>query len=381
MRKGIATSLATLVVFLLFVLLIPAPTPSVRLAPDAALAQPAKIVWKVQTTWPSGITLFQHAKDIGARIEEMTGGRFKWEVLPVGAVVGAFEVLEAVQKGLVDASHGWPGYWAGKNTATALFGGTLGGPFGMRFEDFISWVYYGGGEDLYNEVLQKDLKMDNVMALLQPACCQEPLGWFKKPIKSLQDFRGMKMRSSGLGVDLLKEMGISAVVLAGGEILPALERGVVDGVEWSNPASDIPLGFHQVAKFLTGPSGRQPFGIQEILISKKKWAELPADLKAIVRNAVMAQIPAAVAREFGESGKVFAELESKYKVQVITLPAEVQEAEIKAIVKVLDEHAKKNPSFARVLNHQKEFAAKTAVYHNWVRPPHSKLVDHYFGKK
>jgi TRAP-type mannitol/chloroaromatic compound transport system substrate-binding protein len=350
-----------------------------RLAPPPAAAQ-AKIVWKVQTTWPSGITLFQHAKDIGTRVEEMTGGRFKWEVLPVGAVVGAFEVLEAVNKGLVDAAHGWPGYWAGKNTAAALFGGTLGGPFGMRLEDFLAWMYHGGGEDLYNELLQKDLKMDNVMAMLHPTCCQEPLGWFKKPIRSLADFRGMKMRSSGLGVDLLKEMGISAVVLAGGEILPALERGVVDGVEWSNPASDIPLGFHQVAKYLVGPSARQPFGVQEMLISKKKWAELPADLKAVVRAAVLAQIPLAVAREFGESGKVFAELGPRYKVNVANLPADVIEAEIKAIGKVLDEHAKKNPSFARVLSHQKEYAAKVVAYHNWVRPPHGRLGDSYFKK-
>jgi len=380
MRQRTALGMSMLLVVLLIVALASAPTAPPALGPATALAQ-TKIVWKIQTTWPSGITLYQHAQDIGARVKEMTAGRFEWEVLPVGAVVGAFEVLEAVQKGLVDGAHGWPGYWAGKNTATALFGGTLGGPFGMRLEDYLAWLYAGGGEGLYNEVLQKDLKMDNVMAFLHPTCCQEPLGWFKKPIRSLADFRGMKMRSSGLGVDFLKELGVSAVVLAGGEILPALERGVVDGVEWSNPASDIPLGFHQVAKYLIGPSGRQPFGVQEMLISRKKWDALPADLRAIVRAAVLAQVPIAAAKEFAESGKVFAELESKYKVQVINTPPDVVDAEVKAIAKVLDDQAKKNPSFARVLTHQKEFAAKVAVYHNWVRPAHSKLVDYYFPKK
>lgn len=377
MRKDIVAGVVTLCVILVALVL---ALPS-RLTLPAALAQSSKIVWKVQTTWPSGITLFQHARDIGVRVKEMTGGRFEWEVLPAGSVVGAFEVLDAVQRGVVDAAHGWPGYWAGKNTATALFGGTLGGPFGMRLEDYYAWLYAGGGEDLYNDVLQKDLKMDNVMAFLHPTCCQEPLGWFKRPIRSLADFRGMKMRSSGLGVDLLKELGVAAVVLAGGEILPALERGVVDGVEWSNPASDIPMGFHQVAKFLIGPSSRQPFGVQEMLISRKKWAELPADLKAIVRNAVLAQIPVSTAKEFAESGKIFAELETKYRVQVINLPVEVVEAEIKAIDKVFQEQASKNPTFARVMNHQKEFASKVAVYHNWVRPPHSRVVEYYFGKK
>lgn len=378
MKKGITGFLTLFIILVLVLVSAPPPRP---LAPPTAAAQPTKIVWRVQTTWPAGITLFQHAREIGARVKEMTGGRFEWDVLPAGAIVGAFEVLDAVQRGVVDAGHGWPGYWAGKNTATALFGGTLGGPFGMRLEDCYAWLYAGGGEDLYNEVLQKDLKMDNVMAFLHPTCCQEPLGWFKRPIRSLADFRGIKMRSSGLGVDMLKELGVAAVVLPGGEIVPALERGVVDAVEWSNPASDIPMGFHQVAKYLIGPSGRQPWGVQEMLISRKKWAELPADLKAIVRNAVLAQVPVATAKEFAESGKIFAELETKYRVQVVTTPPDLVEAELKAIDKVLQDQASKNPTFARVLNHQKEFATKIAVYHNWVRPPHSRTVEYYFGKK
>jgi len=148
MRKSIGAGLLALCVILLLVLTVVLPP---RLAPPTAVAQPAKIVWKIQTTWPSGITLFHHARDIGQRVKEMTGGRFEWEVLPAGAVVGAFEVLDAVQRGLVDGAHGWPGYWAGKNTATALFGGTLGGPFGMRLEDYYAWLYSGGGEDLYED--------------------------------------------------------------------------------------------------------------------------------------------------------------------------------------------------------------------------------------
>ncbi|MFQ5916161.1 MAG: TRAP transporter substrate-binding protein [Nitrospinota bacterium] len=378
MRKGTAIGCLALFVILL-VALAPALVPLPHLTPSTALAQ-TKIVWKVQTTWVTGMTLYRDAREIAARVEEMSGGRLKLEVFPAGAIVGAFEVLDAVETGLVDAAHGWPGYWAGKNTAAVFFGGTLGGPFGMRLEDYYAWLYAGGGEDLYNEVLEKDLKLKNVMALLHPVCCQEPLGWFTRPIRSLKDFQGMKMRSSGIGVDMLNELGVSGVVLPGGEVQPALERGVVDGVEWSNPATDVPLGFPHIAKYLVGPSARQPFGVQELLISKKKWAKLPADLKAIVRNAVLAQIPIATAKEFAESGKHFAELESKYKVHIITTPPDVVEAEMKAIEKVLNDQAAKNPTFARVMNHMKEFASKVSVYHNWVRPPHSKFVEHYFGK-
>lgn len=346
-----------------------------------APAQPKRIVWKVQTTWTPGMTLFHHAVEIGARVKEMSAGRLEWEVLAAGAIVGAFETLDAVNRGVVDATHGWPGYWTGKNTAAALFGGTLGGPFGMRNEDLISWLYAGGGNDLYNELLQKDLKMTQVIAFVHPVTFQEPLGWFRKPIASLKDFRGLKMRTSGLGVDLLKEMGVSGVVLSGGEIVPALERGVVDAVEWSNPATDIPLGFHNVAKNLIMPSFRQPVAANELLINRKRWEELPADLRAIVTNAVLAQIPIAMAKEYWAGAKVFHELEPKYGVRVIATPADVVEAEIKAIDKVLQEHARKNPAFARVLAHMKEFAAKEAVYHDRMRPPHSKLVEYYFGKK
>ncbi len=379
MRKGTLIGCLTLFVFVL-VALAPAPAPLSKLTASTALAE-TKIVWKMQTTWVPAMTLYRDAVEIAARVDEMSAGRLKIEVFPAGAIVGAFEVLDAVETGLVDAAHGWPGYWAGKNTATVFFGGTLGGPFGMRLEDYYAWLYVGGGEDLYNEILEKDLKLKNVMALLHPVCCQEPLGWFTKPIRSLKDFQGMKMRSSGIGVDMLNELGVQGVVLPGGEVQPALERGVVDGVEWSNPATDVPLGFPDIAKYLVGPSSRQPFGVQELLINKKKWAKLTPDLKAIVRGAVLAQIPISTAKEFAESGDQFARLKPEFGVEVITASPEQVEAEIKAIDKVLEMHAKKNPTFARVMNNMKEFASKVSVYHNWVRPPHSKLVDHYFGKK
>lgn len=353
---------------------------TVLVVPAAALAQPRPITWKVQTTWTPVQLHYKNAVEMAERIKEMSGGRLVWEILPAGAVVGAFEVLDAVNRGVVDAGHSWPGYWTGKNTAAALFAGTIGGPFGMSEPDYITWIYAGGGNELYNEFLQTELKMTNVVAFLQPIDFEEPLGWFKKPINSLADFRGIKMRSSGLGVDLLKEMGISAVVLAAGEIVPALERGVVDAVEWSNPASDIPMGFQDVAKYLILPSFRQQTTSQELLIHKRRWDELPADLKAIVRAAVLAQIPVAMARQYLESARIFHELGSKYGVKVVTTPPDVLEAEIRAIDKVLQAHAQKNPAFARVLQHQKEFARVVATYNTRMRAPYARMVEHYFGK-
>lgn len=354
---------------------------AVLLIPSLAGAQPKPIVWKIQTTWTPVLLHYKNAIEMAERVKQMSGGRLVWEILPVGAVVGAFEVLDAVNRGVVDAAHSWPGYWTGKNTAAALFAGTIGGPFGMSEPDYIAWLYAGGGNDLYNEFLHNELKMANVVAFLQPIDFEEPLGWFKKPIKSLEDFRGIKMRSSGLGVDMLKEMGISAVVLGAGEIIPAMERGVVEALEWSNPASDVPLGFPDVAKYLIMPSFRQQTTSQELLINKKKWDGLPPDLQAIVRAAVLAQIPVAMARQYLESAKVFHELGPKYQVKVVTTPPDVLEAEIRAIDRVLQAHAGKNPVFARILQRQKEFARLVATYNSRMRAPYGKMVEHYFGKE
>lgn len=349
--------------------------------PAPVLAQPRPITWKVQTTWTPVQLHYKNAVEMAERIKEMSGGRLVWEILPAGAVVGVFEVLDAVNRGVVDAGHSWPGYWVGKNTAAALFAGTIGGPFGMSEPDYIAWIYAGGGNDLYNEFLRTDLKMTNLVAFLQPIDFEEPLGWFKKPIHSLADFRGIKMRSSGLGVDLLKEMGISAVVLGAGDIIPALERGVVEAVEWSNPASDIPMGFQDVAKYLIMPSFRQQTTSQELLINKRKWDELSPDLKAIVRAAVLAQIPIALGRQYLESAKIFHELGPKYGVKVLTTPPDVLEAEIRAVDKVLQAHAQKNPTFARILQQQKEFASVVATYNTKMRAPYGRLVEQYFGKQ
>ena len=351
------------------------------LASQRPAAPQAPIVWKVQTTYTSAMILQKMAVQMGERVKEMSGGRLVFETLPAGTVVGAFEVLDSVNKGVLDAAHSWPGYWAGKNTAAALFGGSLGGPFGMRIEDYLAWFYAGGGQELYSELLQKDMKMTDVVVFLTMNSFPEPLGWFRKPITSLKDFRGLKMRTSGLGVDLLKEMGVSAVVLPGGEIVPALERGVVDAVEWTTPATDIMLGFHTVAKYLVMPSTRQPLTGNEFLINRKKWDALPADLKAIVRNALLAQIPIAIATDYSEAATVFHDLGPKYGVQVITTPRDVLEAEIKATEKVFEVQAQKNPSFARILKHQREFAAKVATYTDRIRPPYSSVVKHHFGKK
>ena len=348
--------------------------------PHSAAAQ-QRFVWKVQSAWPATNLLHVSAMELGKMIDEMSGGRLKWEMSAAGTIVGTFEVLDAVNRGLIDATHAWPGYWAGKNSAAGLFAPGPAGPFGMNREEYLSWLFAGGGLELYNEMLQKELKMNVVVPVFTTSLPYwEPLGWFKKSFNSLDDLRKMRFRTSGLGMEMMKTMGISVVTLAGGEVIPALERGAVEGAEWAIPSHDIVMGFHNVAKNYYMPDLRQPASYQEIVINKPKWDALPADLKAIVKWAGMAEIIRMTAVSVDLDSKAAEDLEKKHGVKILKTPDDVLKAQVAAIDKVYEVEAQKNPFFAKVLKSQKEFAARAVPHATRIRPPIEVVVAHYFKK-
>lgn len=346
--------------------------------PDPAAAQP-RFVWKVQSAWPAANLLHHSAVELAKIIEEMSGGRLKWEMMAAGTVVGSFEVLDAVNRGLIDASHAWPGYWAGKNSAAGLFAPGPGGPFGMDREEYLSWLYVGGGLELYNELLQKELKMNVVVpAFTTSLPYWEPLGWLKRPVASLDDLRKIKFRSSGLGLEMLKTMGVTVVTLPGGDVIPALERGTIDGAEWAIPSHDILMGFQNAAKYYYMPDLRQPASYQEVLVNKKKWDELPPDLKAIVKWGSLAEIIRMTAYSVDQDSRAAEQLEKKHGVHIRRTPPDVLKAQVEAIDKVYEAEAKVNPFFARVLKSQKEFAARAVPHAQRIRPPIDVIVAHYW---
>ena len=200
---------------------------------------------RFQSTWPTKDIFHEFALDYAKKVNDMTGGRLKIEMLPSGAVVKAFDMIDAVNKGVLDGGHGVAAYWYGKNTAYSLFGTSPN--FGMSANMVLSWVKYGGGQELYNELQHEIMKFDVVGFLYGPMPTQ-PLGWYKKVVKSLADYKGMKFRTVGLAVDLFKEMGASVVALPGSEIVAALDRGLIDSAEFNNASSDKALGFQDVAK-------------------------------------------------------------------------------------------------------------------------------------
>lgn len=337
--------------------------------------------WKLQSTWPQANLLTDSVNNLVKSIDEMSAGRLKIEPSPAGQLVPAFEVLDATHKGVIDAAHSWPGYWTGKNTAAGLFGVPPGGPFGMGRDEFHSWMFSGGGLDLYNEMLQKELKL-NVMALITTGVPYwEAFGWLKKPFENLAELRRIKYRTSGLGLDMLRHMGMTGVQLPGGEVLPALERGTIDGAEWGIPSHDILMGFHNITKFYYMPDMRQPPAVHEFLITKSKFDELPPDIKAIVHHAARSEIVRFTAKTVDEDSKAAIDLVEKHSVKILKTPDEVFKAQLEATDKVLEAESAKNPFFKKVLDSQREFAKRAVPHAARIRPPIERAVEHYWSAK
>ncbi|MDO9468125.1 MAG: TRAP transporter substrate-binding protein, partial [Thiobacillus sp.] len=251
--------------------------------PSIAKAQ-APISLRFQSTWPSKDIFHEYAVDFANKVNAMSGRELKIEVLPAGAVVKAFDLLDAVSKGTLDGGHGVIAYWYGKNSAVALWGS--GPAFGMDPNMLLAWHYYGGGKELLDEIY-KSMNMDVVSMLYGPMPTQ-PFGWFKKPITSVDQMKGVKFRTVGLAVDMYKDMGAAVNPLPGGEIVPALDRGLLDAAEFNNASSDNLLGFPDVAKICMLQSFHQASEQFEILFNKKKYDALNVEHKAIIKHAIEA---------------------------------------------------------------------------------------------
>ena len=332
---------------------------------------------KMQSTWPTKDIFHEVFVDWGKKVEEMAGGRLKIDILPAGAVVPAFQLIEAVHQGTLDGGHGVPAYWFGKQVAASLFG--TGPSFGLDAEGLLGWIYYGGGQELYNELMQTVLQLDVVSFFHGPMPTQ-PLGWFKTPVQKPDDLKGVKFRTVGLSADLFKQLGASVVILPGGEIVPALDRGVIDAAEFNNPSSDRLLGFPDVRKVMMAQSYHQPVEFLELLFSKKKYDALPKDLQAIIKYANMAESADFTWKMMDRNSTDLEEMKSKQKVQVVKTPKAVLEAQLKAWDAVIAEKSKDNPFFVKVLESQKQWAARVVPLRQEIMVENEPAYQHYFKK-
>jgi TRAP-type mannitol/chloroaromatic compound transport system substrate-binding protein len=349
---------------------------AVAAGPTIHVAQ-APVSLRFQSTWPTKDIFHEYALDFAKKVNEMSGGRLKIEVLPAGAVVKAFDLLDAVAKGTLDGGHGVVAYWYGKNTAVALWGS--GPAFGMDPNMLLAWHYYGGGKKLLEEVY-KSLNLDVVSFLYGPMPTQ-PFGWFKKPVSKADDVKGLKFRTVGLSIDIYSGMGAAVNALPGAEIVPALDRGLLDAAEFNNASSDRALGFPDVSKFCMLQSFHQCSEQFEILFNRAKYQALPQDLRNIIDYAVQAASADMSWKAIDRYSTDYLEMQQKQGVKFYKTPDAILKRQLEVWNEVMEKRSAENPLFKKVLESQRQFAQRAARWQNDTIVDFRMAYNHFFGKK
>ena len=344
-------------------------------APMVATAQTATTM-RFQSTWPAKDIFHEYANDFAKKVNDMASGKLKIEVLPSGSVVPAFQLLEAVNKGTLDGGHGVVAYHYGKNNALALWGS--GPAFGMDPNMVLAWHNFGGGKALLDEIY-KTLNMDVVSYLYGPMPTQ-PLGWFKKPIAKVADLKGLKFRTVGLSVDIFTALGTSVNPLPGGEIVPALDRGLIDAAEFNNATSDRLLGFPDVVKNCMLQSFHQSGEQFEILFNKTKYNGLPQELKSIIDYAVQAASAEMSWKAIDRNSKDYDEMK-KQGIKFYKTPDAVLKAQLEVWDKIIEAKGKENALFQKVIDSQRAYAQRAIPWQNDYMVDFKMAYNHSFGKK
>ncbi len=332
--------------------------------------------WRFQSTWPAKFLYQEFAVDWIKKVAELSGGKLKIDMLPAGAVVPALQIVDATSKGVIDGGHGLPGFWFGKNTAFGLFG--AGPDFGMDGNQLLGWIEYGGGKELYAEV-QAAAQLDIVSFLFAPVPC-EPMGWFKKEIKSTADLKGLKFRTAGLAVDMFKELGVSAVQMAPPDIVPALDRGLLDGAEFASASDDRIMGFPDVARFYLQQSYHMSNNFCEVMVNRRKYEALPEELKIVLKLASQAASADMTWKAMNRMSQDYLELKKNAKLRIYKTPRPILDAQLKAWSAVIKRRSAENALFAKVVESQMNWAKRVMFWHNEVQVGQAAAYAHYFGR-
>jgi len=335
---------------------------------------PVSMRW--QSTWPSKDIFHEYALDFAKKVNDMTGGDLKIEVLPAGAVVPAFGLLDAVSKGTLDGGHGVLVYHYGKQNALALWGS--GPAFGMDANMLLAWHKYGGGKELLNKLYASIGA--NVVSFPYGPMPTQPLGWFKKPIQKTEDFKGLKYRTVGLSVDVFTGLGAAVNALPGGEIVPAMDRGLLDAAEFNNATSDRILGFPDVSKVCMLQSYHQNAEQFEITFNKTKYDALPEKMRAIIANAVEAASADMSWKAIDRYSKDYVELQTKDKVRMYITPAAVLQKQLEVYDAAAAKKSGDNALFKEIEQSQKAFAERAVRWDLDTNVSRRMAYNHYFGK-
>ncbi|MEM8540900.1 MAG: TRAP transporter substrate-binding protein, partial [Pseudomonadota bacterium] len=330
---------------------------------------------KLQAAWGGGIFL-ENAQSYVDRVHAMAGDALKIDLLPVDSVVKTSQMQDAVHRGVLDACHYVPAYWYSKSKAASLFG--TGPCFGWSSQEVLGWVNYGGGQELFDE-LMGTLGL-NVVSFFNSPMPAQPMGWFKEEIKDASQMEGLKYRTVGLAADVLLEMGMSVVQLPGGEIQPAMKSGLIDAAEFNNPTSDRDFGMQDVSKHYHLASFHQSQEFFEISFNKKKYDAMPSELQAILKYASEAEN----SNFYWNNTKRYADdlttLRDEQGVNVYRTPDSVMAAQLAAWDVVVDRISEEDAFFAKVIESQKAYAKNVMGYLNLNQPNYQLAYDHHFNK-
>jgi TRAP-type mannitol/chloroaromatic compound transport system substrate-binding protein len=344
----------------------------------AASAQaPAAKNFKFQSTWPASLTLQDNFRFFADRVDKLTAGQVKIEALAAGQIVPAFEILDATHRKVIDGGHGIAYYWVGKNKAATLFSATPAGIAGMDHMDYLGWIYEGGGLDMWWDFYQKELKL-NVLAFPILPASPQALGWFKRPIKNLADFKGLKCRQTGIVAEIYQRMGMQTVNMPGGEIVPSAQRGVIDCAEWVGGIEDLRLGLPQVWKYHYTPGPHEMSSIGELIINTDVWKSLSAQQQEAVRSATTETFLRWWVKWQRQNADAIEEMRTKHGTQILRTPPEILIAFFKAWDEIAREESAKNPFFKKVLDSQREWASKVVPAKRFMFPPYSFGANYFW---
>jgi TRAP-type mannitol/chloroaromatic compound transport system substrate-binding protein len=333
------------------------------------------IVLKMQGAWGAKDIFNDMAQEYVDRVNQMAEGRLRIDYLVAGSVVKPFEVMEATSKGVIDAGHQVAVYWYGKSKVASLFGS---GPVtGCTADQNLAWIAKEG-YPFYNELMKK-LQLDVVGFFAMPMPTQ-PLGWFKKPIKSASQLKGLKYRTVGLAADLMQELGCKVTQLPGGEIVPAMERGVIDAFEYNNPTSDMRFGAQDVAKNYMMGSYHQAQEFFEIVFNRRRYESLPKDLQMVLRYSAEAASTSNFALAMDNYSRDLQTLKDKDHVNVLRTPQSIFDAQLKGWDVLVKRISAEDPYFAKVWQSQKSWAKRVGYYSFFNSADYKAAYEHLFGK-
>lgn len=342
----------------------------------AVVKTASPVVFKFQSTWPTKDIFNEFAQDFAKKVNDMSGGELRIDVYPTNSIVKAFGIQNAVHKGQLDGGHGVPTYWHDRHAAFSLFGS--GPSFGMSSNQILAWFQYGGGQQLYDELVQKEMNL-NIQGFMYGPLTPQPLGWFKNRIENIKDLDKLRFRAVGLAAEVFKELGLSTTALQPADIVPWLDKGLIDAAEFNNPSSDRALGFPSVSSVCMIRSFHQSSEVFEVIFNKQRFDSLPFALRSIIRYALQASSADLSWKASDRFSTDYEEMRRKQGVRYFITPDDILKAQLNAWRKIIARESANSRIFKRIIDSQMRFAKRVVGFENDLTPSSKMAFDFWFS--